>query len=239
MLSEGEREMPAIKWNELKEELIEPEFCSATGTIVRAREIEVGRIIYPAGTEIKPHALPNEQIHTVTKGKATFRIGEEEREVGPGEALLIRPQTTFSALILQEFEILRFKDVGPGEDTKKEGVSRPSFFKWDEMKSDYITPRYSSGRGPTITGERIEVAFMKFPAGTEGKPHTHPNEQMQVPLAGKGKYLLEEEHVSTLDEVILIPANLRHGVQILEDYTVVNCKNIVQGWSVYNAQWEK
>lgn len=232
--------MPAIKWSEVKEEPIEPEFCAAKGTIVRGREIEVGRIIYPAGTVIKTHTLPNEQIHTVMKGNAAFSICGEEQMVGPGKALLIRPQTEFSARILDDFEVLRFKDVESGGGAKKKkGAPGPSFFKWDEMKSDFITPRYSAGQGPTITGERIEVAFMQFPAGTEGKPHTHPNEQLQVPLKGKGRYLLEEEHLFTLDEVILIPANLRHGVWILEDYTVVNCKNIVQGWSVYNAQWEK
>ena len=33
--------------------------------------------------------------------------------MGPGEALLIRPNTEFSARILEEFEVLRFRDVGP------------------------------------------------------------------------------------------------------------------------------
>lgn len=231
--------MPAIKWRDVREELIEPEFCQARGSIVRGREIEVGRIVYPAGTAIDTHALSGEQIHAVMKGKAAFTIAGEERVVGPGEALLIRPETDFSARIIDEFEVLRFRDKGSGAGAGKGEAPGQSFFKWDEMKSDFITPRYSTAHGPTVTGERIEVAFMKFPAGTEGKPHNHPNEQLQVPLKGKAKYLLEKEYLTALDEVILIPSNLRHGAQILEDYTVVNCKNIITGWSVYNAQWEQ
>ncbi len=87
------------------------------------------------------------------KGKANFRIAGEERVAGPGEALLIRPYTEFSARILEEFEVLRFKDVGPDKGTRKEIGQVPAFFKWNEMKSDFITPMYSSGKGPTITGE--------------------------------------------------------------------------------------
>jgi quercetin dioxygenase-like cupin family protein len=231
--------MPSIKWSDAKEERIDPEFSNARGPVVRGQEIEVGRVVYPAGAEIKAHALPNEQIQTVMRGKALLRIAGEERIVGPGEALLIRPQTEFSARILEEFEVLRFRDVGPAQSAGKEGGRGPSFFKWAEMTSDFITPMYSSGKGPTITGERIEVAFMEYPAGTEAKPHSHPNEQIQVPLKGKIRGLAGADVVSGPGEVVLIPALIQHWVSILEDYETINCKNIVPGWSVYNARWEK
>jgi quercetin dioxygenase-like cupin family protein len=232
--------MPIIQWPAIKEEAVDPGFCSARGAIVRGREIEVGRLIFPAGTEIKPHAIPNEQILVIMGGRARFRIGDQERLAGPGEALLIRPETVFSAGILAEpFEVYRFEDRGSAGPATGRGGAGPAFFKWEEMASDFITPRYSSGQGPTITGERIEVAYMTYPAGTEGKPHVHPNEQIQVPLKGRVRYLLEEPQEAGPGEVVLIPADLRHGAQILEDFTVLNCKNIVAGWSVYNAGWEK
>jgi quercetin dioxygenase-like cupin family protein len=108
------------------------------------------------------------------------------------------------------------------------------------MKSDFITPKYSSGQGPTITGERIEVAFMFYPAGTEGKPHSHPNEQIQVALNGRVRGVISgKEHIIEPGGGVLFPPNVEHGVQILEDYTVINCKDIVPGWSVYHARWEK
>lgn len=230
--------MPAIKWSDVKEERIDPEFSAARGPVVRGREIEVGRIVYPAGSEVKAHALVSEQIQTVMKGKAQFRIAGEERIVGPGEAVLIRPNTEFSARILEELEVLRFRDVGTGA-AGKEGGRGQSFFRWAEMKADFITPMYSPGRGPTITGDRIEVALMEFPAGTEAKPHSHPNEQIQVPLKGKAKGLAGAEAVSGPGEVILIPALIQHWASIIEDYETLNCKNIVPGWSVHNARWEK
>jgi len=231
--------MPAIKWSDVKEERIDPEFSAARGPVVRGKEIEVGRIVYPEGSEVKAHTLPNEQIQMVMKGKAQFRIAREERIIGPGEAVLIRPNTEFSARILEEFAVLRFRDVGPDAAAGKEGGRGQSFFRWAEMKADFITPMYSPGRGPTITGERIEVSFMEFPAGTEAKPHSHPNEQIQVPLKGKIRGLAGAEVVSGPGEVILIPALIQHWASMIEDYETVNCKNIVPGWSVYNARWEK
>ena len=92
------------------------------------------------------------------------------------------------------------------------------FFKWSDMASDFITPSYSKGIGPAVKGETIEVAYIKYPSGTVAKPHSHPNEQVQA---------------------VLIPANTEHELEILEDMEVINCKNVVPGWSVHDARWEK
>lgn len=114
------------------------------------------------------------------------------------------------------------------------------FYKWDELKADFITPSYSQGKGPVVKGEKIEVALMQYPAGTVAQPHTHPNEQVQSILKGRAKYRVgEEEKVLGPGEAVLIPANTEHTVEILEDMEVINCKNVVPGWSVYHAKWEK
>ena len=232
--------MPVFKWSELKQEAVDPEHSSATGSVFRGEKIEVGLVRYPARTEVKPFASPHEQVQSILKGKAKYRVGGEEKVVGPGEAVLIRPTTDYAAQILEDLEVVTFSDVQGGTGTMREGAKGTAFFKWNELKSDFITPKYSSGRGPTITGERIEVAFMFYPAGTEGKPHSHPNEQIQVALKGKVRgFISGEEHVIEPGGGILFPANVEHGVKILEDYTVLNCKDIVPGWSVYHARWEK
>jgi quercetin dioxygenase-like cupin family protein len=114
------------------------------------------------------------------------------------------------------------------------------FFKWSEMKADYITPGYSRAHGPAIKGEKIEVALIHYPAGTVAKPHTHPNEQVQVIIKGKARYRVDkDEKVLGPGEAVLIPANTEHEVEILEDMQVINCKDAVAGWSVYHARWEK
>ncbi len=232
--------MPAFKWGDLKKEAVDPEHSSATGSVFRGEKIEVGLVLYPAGTEVKPHASPHEQVQSILNGQAKYRVGGEEKVVGPGEVVLIRLNTEHSVQILEEMEVVTFTDVQPGSGAQQEGATGTAFFKWDEMKPDFITPKYSSGRGPTITGERIEVAFMFYPAGTEGKPHSHPNEQIQVALKGKvSGFIGGEKCIIESGGGVLFPANVEHGIQILEDYTVINCKDIVPGWSVYHARWEK
>ncbi len=113
------------------------------------------------------------------------------------------------------------------------------FYKWSELEKDFITPSYSLGKGPSIKGEKIEVALISYPAGTEAKPHAHPNEQFQVVIKGKARYRVGEgEKVLGPGEVVLIPANMEHAVEILEDLEVINAKDIVPGWSVKHARWE-
>lgn len=113
------------------------------------------------------------------------------------------------------------------------------FYKWNELGGDVITPSYSKGKGPTIKGEKIELALISYPAGTEAKPHAHPNEQFQVLIKGKARYRVgEEEKVLGPGEVALIPANTGHEIEILEDLEVINVKDVVPGWSVKHATWE-
>ena len=232
--------MPTFRWRELRNEAFDPEYSSATASVFRGEKIEVASVKYPAATEVKSHAIAREQVHSVLKGKARYRVGAEERLVSAGEAVLIRPTTSYEIQILENLEVVIFRDRRPGAEARSEGSEGTAFFKWDEMKSGFITPQYSAARGPTLTGERIEVALFFFPAGTEGKPHSHPNEQIQVVLKGKARAFIEgEEFIIEPGWGILYPVNLRHGAQILEDYTLLNCKDIVPGWSVYHARWDK
>lgn len=232
--------MPAFRWSELEKEPIDPGYSPATAPVMRGEKIAVGLVRYPAGTGVKPHASPHEQVQSVLKGKARYRVGGEERVVGPGEAVLIRPDTAYAVQVLDDLEVVTFRDVRPESGAAKAGAVGPAFFTWNEMESDFITPKYSSGRGPTITGERIEVAFMSYPAGTEAKPHSHPNEQIQVCLEGKVRALIGgAESIVGPGGGVLMPPHVEHGIQILEDYTTINCKDVIPGFSVYHARWER
>jgi quercetin dioxygenase-like cupin family protein len=114
------------------------------------------------------------------------------------------------------------------------------FFKWDDMLKEKITPSYSPAEGPTIKGEKIEVGLFFYPAGGEGKPHSHPNEQVQVILRGRSLvHIGDEERMVGPGDAFLIPANTVHWGKTLEDTEVINCKDVVAGWSIKNAKWEK
>jgi quercetin dioxygenase-like cupin family protein len=167
-------------------------------------------------------------------------VGGEAQTVGPGEAVLIRAGVEHAIRALEETEVIGFADVGPVAKAGQPATAGQAFFRWDEMKSDFITPSYSSGRGPVVSGDRIEVAFMFYPGGTEAKPHSHPNEQIQIALKGMVKYVISgADYVIGPGGGILMPIGVEHAVYVLEDYTVINCKDIVPGFSVYRAAWEK
>lgn len=232
--------MPTFRWSELETKAIDPQHSSAAGSVYRGETIEVALVRYPAGTEVKPHASAHEQVHSILKGRARYRVGGEEKVVGPGEAVLVRPNVHHAAEILDDLEVVTFRDVQPEASAGQAGAGAKAFHKWDEMESDFITPKYSSAQGPTLTGERMEIVYMFFPAGTEGKLHSHPNEQVQVALKGRAVGIIEgEEYPLGPGGGILFPANVTHGARILEDYTVINCKNVIRGWSTYHASWEK
>lgn len=231
--------MPAFTWSALTAEAIDPGHSPA-GPVMRGEKIAVGLVRYPAGTEARPHARPHEQVVSILGGRASYRVGREERVVGPAEAVLVRPNTDYAFRALEDLEVAVFRDVLPASGARPAEAAGSAFYRWDEMKADFITPKYSSGRGPVITGERIEVAYMFYPAGTEAKPHSHPNEQIQICLAGRIKAVIGgQESIVGPGGGIMMPSNVEHGIQILEDYTTINCKDIVPGFSVYHARWDR
>ncbi|MBI3126784.1 MAG: cupin domain-containing protein [Candidatus Tectomicrobia bacterium] len=111
----------------------------------------------------------------------------------------------------------------------------------DDVKPDLITPEYSSAFGPNVCGKKIEVGRFLYPKGTQAKFHSHPNEQMQVVLRGRARFSIggEERVVGPGDLVHVAPPNVKHGIlEVMEDLEVINCKEVVPGFSVKHARWE-
>ena len=94
------------------------------------------------------------------------------------------------------------------------------FFKINELPEPVVAPGHSTAYGPTITGRELEIGYYTEPKGTGAKPHHHPSEQMIIVLAGRLRMRIGEE---TRDigpgEVALIPGDLEHEQQALEDGT--------------------
>lgn len=51
--------------------------------------LQLSLVEIPAGGVVEWHAHPNEQMGVVTKGRAIFQIGDEERTLGPGDFYLM------------------------------------------------------------------------------------------------------------------------------------------------------
>ena len=51
-----------------------------------------------AGAEVPPHTHPHEQVGHVVSGRMRFRIGDEERELGPGDGYSVPGGVTHGAV---------------------------------------------------------------------------------------------------------------------------------------------
>jgi quercetin dioxygenase-like cupin family protein len=81
--------MPFFKLNDMPECLVAPGYSAAYGPTVTGKELELGYYAEPKGSGARPHQHPSEQIIMVLTGRLRMRIGEETRDIGPGEVALI------------------------------------------------------------------------------------------------------------------------------------------------------
>lgn len=107
--------MPFYNWSQMEGSVISPQYSTADGPTIKGVKIEVGRYRYAAGTGAKPHQHPQEQLINVLAGKLRVRVGGEERILGPGDAVLIPPNTEHEAWTVSgEAEILSCKNIVAG-----------------------------------------------------------------------------------------------------------------------------
>lgn len=106
--------MPFYRWSELADETITPKYSTTHGVTVNGQKLSVGVYQMPAGTGAKPHAHPNEQVISVTKGRLRFRLGGEERILGPGDVVLVPPDTEHQATAIEDAEFFNCKDLVAG-----------------------------------------------------------------------------------------------------------------------------
>jgi quercetin dioxygenase-like cupin family protein len=107
--------MPFYNWTHMERGSISPHYSSAEGPTIKGKKIEVGRYRYAAGTGAKPHKHPEEQVVNILSGKMRFRVGSEERVLGPGDAVLIPPDTEHEAWTVDsEVEIISCKNILAG-----------------------------------------------------------------------------------------------------------------------------
>ena len=105
--------MPFVRSNELpKLEL----FPKALSGIIAGDRIMLSFLDLQPGCEIPEHSHPHEQAGLVLEGSFRFRIGEEERLAGPGDAFIVPADVVHSGRALDE--VVRIVDIfsPPRED---------------------------------------------------------------------------------------------------------------------------
>lgn len=92
--------------------------------------------------------------------------------------------------------------------------------RWDEEPVEQL----SAGIGRRmLNGEAMTLAQITLGAGAVVPEHEHPNEQIATVVSGRVRFVVGgEERVVGPGESVLIPGDVPHRVDVLEDSVVLD-----------------
>jgi quercetin dioxygenase-like cupin family protein len=86
---------------------------------------------------------------------------------------------------------------------------------WELIESEVLL---AGLRRQMLNGEKITLGRMQFEAGTKVPRHQHANEQITIIAEGTILLTLDDREITLgKGEMILIPANVPHGAEALEE----------------------
>jgi len=95
---------------------------------------------------------------------------------------------------------------------------KATFHRWDDMPKERVSDLLQRR---LITGERMMLAHVYLDKGCIVPKHSHDNEQLTYILEGALRFWLgedgDEEVIVRAGEVLVIPPNLPHQAEALED----------------------
>ncbi|MDQ6829396.1 MAG: cupin domain-containing protein [Gemmatimonadota bacterium] len=93
-----------------------------------------------------------------------------------------------------------------------------TWYRWDDMPKEKVTDVLDRR---LITGDRMMIAHVYLKKGCVVPKHSHDNEQITYILEGALKFKLGEDGSDELmvsaGEVLMIPSNLPHSAEAMED----------------------
>ncbi|HTE44268.1 MAG TPA: cupin domain-containing protein [Gemmatimonadaceae bacterium] len=93
-----------------------------------------------------------------------------------------------------------------------------TLYEWDAMPKETVSPMLDRR---LITGDRMMLAHVYLKKGCIVPKHSHENEQITYILEGALKFHLGEdqkrEQIVRAGEVLVIPSNVPHMAEALED----------------------
>ena len=101
-----------------------------------------------------------------------------------------------------------------------------SFHRWDDMPKEKVTDMIDRR---VITGDRMMLAHVYLAKGSVVPRHSHENEQLTYILKGALKFWIGDDGAQELivraGEVLVIPSNVPHRAEALEDTLDVDVFN--------------
>ena len=101
-----------------------------------------------------------------------------------------------------------------------------SFHRWDDMPKEKVTDQIDRR---VITSDRMMLAHVYLAKGSIVPRHSHENEQLTYILQGALKFWIGDDGAQELivraGEVLVIPSNVPHRAEALEDTLDVDVFN--------------
>ena len=108
-----------------------------------------------------------------------------------------------------------------------------NFYRFEELKSDLLTPNLSTAEGSVIEGKYIYFCSVFKETGTGSEPHYHPNELLIFPLKGKINAVVgKDNRIVEPGTFIHVPAYALHSMKATEDGPLTYLYIKDQTWSV-------
>ena len=93
-------------------------------------------------------------------------------------------------------------------------------YKWDTVAVEQLTEKIKLRM---IVGTKEMLVRWEFIKGAVAARHSHPHEQIVVMVHGKLRLIVGDvETVMENDDIVVIPPNLPHEAQALEDTVVID-----------------
>jgi quercetin dioxygenase-like cupin family protein len=100
--------------------------------------------------------------------------------------------------------------------------------KFDQHADNVVSGSYSTGTGPVLRSDRMEVTKISFAKGKGADTHQHAEEQLMYVLEGRLRVTCNGETYEVgPGEATFNPSNAPHSVMAIEDVVALSFKDQV------------
>ena len=101
-----------------------------TGRTVHGEQLTLSLIELDPESKVPEHSHPNEQVGILISGSMTFRVGDETKELGPGETWIILADVPHSVIAGPDGAVVIEVFAPPRSDWLDIETSAPSPGRW-------------------------------------------------------------------------------------------------------------
>jgi quercetin dioxygenase-like cupin family protein len=99
---------------------------------------------------------------------------------------------------------------------------------FDEQDDNLVAERYSTGRGPVLRSDVMELTRISFTKGKGAEMHQHPEEQILYVLEGVLDVTVGDESYEVHPgQASFHPSNVPHRAMAKEDVVALSFKHLV------------